>query len=278
MRSVPDSYPHANMFSEWNTSISVEFLQENVNKRTLAQIYRVIYEQEARCCNKSRLFIKESEFASYASYVLSHFPDAKYVYMARDPRDMALWWKESCREDNSGSAIKEAVNYWKKEHLGSIRLYSYLMDLQKVHFLKFEHLLTDSENQIGRICEFLGLEYTSEMLNFYQDDLLKKNSDKMFEWGDLQKPIQADNVNNYKTKLNEPEIRYIEMACRKEMDYLGYECDYDDLISFKELEPQITDKIQREERPTSVEEEAYRDYFDSVKRIEEGAISLKPWV
>jgi hypothetical protein len=266
-RFLEDVVYHLNhMFTDWSRIIPMDTLKQRVTERTLAEVYRIAHEYEAEAHGKSRVFIKEVQVHRYAGYVLSRFPDAKYVFMVRDPRDMALWWKQSAPD--WAQAMKTAARTWAEDQLEGIRLYSQLRETGKAHYLTFERLLQQPEREIATICEFLDVPYSDKMLEFYSDDLVIQNSKKMYEWIHLREPLRRDNFNNYLEGLSEAEIRYVESVCWEVMPLFGYEPHFSERTPLEQLEDQVTDTPAREVVTSDEEKEAYRQHYESVARIE----------
>ena len=227
-------------FSVWKTEVTAEMIFQNVKTHALAEILRYYYESEAVANNKKRVFVKENHAYRLLPFTLNHFHNAKYVYVVRDPRDMALCWKEN----TCYGGVQAATRVWLEDQRESLRSYGYLKDLNRIIMITFEDLLTDTKNAVMRVCDFLGIAYVDEMLEFYKKDVVRANTEKAITggWDDLAKPIIGDNCNNYKSKLSEAEIKYIEHLCKAEMEYFGYQPDFAFEPDLAGLEKQLPDE------------------------------------
>ncbi len=252
-----------NKFSEWQSEVTAEMLKDNVEERNLGAIVRYVYETEAKVHGKTSVFIKENHTYRWASFILSHFPDAKFIWLARDPRDMALTWKELA---SNGGAVTGA-RVWKEDQHETMKLYACLKPLGKILSLKFEDLLTDTEDTVQKVCDFLQIPYSGEMLEFHKKTLTSQNSNKMVSWRDLQEPVKKDNFNLYKDKLSESEIRYIEALCKEEMIFLGYSRDFEENASLEVLEKKALSISYEERVRTDIENEAYEKFWKGIERI-----------
>jgi hypothetical protein len=92
------------------------------------------------------------------------FPEARFVHLIRDGRNVALSYLE---RPWGPSTVGEAALYWRSrvsrgrtagEALGSGR---YLE-------ARYETLVTDPETEVRRICSFLDLDFAPEMLEYKQ--------------------------------------------------------------------------------------------------------------
>ena len=256
----------------WVSKIPLEQLRERVQGRSLADIFGAVYEHEVEANGKKRAFIKENWAYDFVGFMLSHFESAKYVYLVRDPRDMALWWKES----NARGQVQSGAKQWKTDQQSSIQVYGYLSDIGRILLVRFEDLIADTEEQARRICRFLGLEYSQQMLRFHEKDVVKENAKRITSWSDLQKPIIKDNVNRYRTGLSEDEIRYIEGLCDEEMDFFGYAKDFSLETSLEELEKRLPEE-DLSSKLSATERQVHASFGVARKRIEERSLYRRGW-
>ena len=227
-----------NQLGKWQSQCSAERMKEKVRQRSLAAAIRYIYEREAHANRKSRIFIKENQIYSFISFLLTAFPDAKILYMVRDPRDMALSLK---RSPAAPGRVYRAGQLWKTDQQSSIELYGILKDSGIITLLRYEDLLVNTESELLRICRFLAVDYHPLMLEFYTNDLTVENSQRINAWQNLQRPVLNKNFNKYRSGLSELEVCYLEALCKDEMQFLKYDCDHPPIKELSELEEQLLD-------------------------------------
>ena len=107
--------------------------------------------------------------------MLKAFPDAKFIHMVRDSRDVLLSQKNKWKRRFLGASkipLKEAIRsymnyhpitsakFWKSavEHGGKMENHPRVLQV------KFEDVLMHSEKEIKTICEFLGLEFEEKIM------------------------------------------------------------------------------------------------------------------
>ncbi len=97
------------------------------------------------------------------------FPDARYIFAVRDPRDVVL----SCFMHPFG--LNEAMRRFLTLE-GSAGFYAEAMDMglrslaylgPRAHLLRYEALVDDLESAARGLCGFLGLEWDAGMLQFH---------------------------------------------------------------------------------------------------------------
>jgi len=252
-----------NMFAVWKTC-PTEAQLRTASHRTFAELVRIAYEMEAEAHGKTRVFVKENHSYVIAPYVLSHFPGSCFVALVRDPRDMALRWKQTAQ----WGGVRTAARQWRTDQSAMLRICSQLQDMDRLFLLRFEELVTTGREVLEPLCSFLGLDYSPQMLRFSEQDLVGTNAQRMPEWADLQKPLMPDNVGRFRGELSEVEIRYVEAMCAEEMDALGYTPDYDASIPIGALDDAIADERESDRVLPDVEREAKDRFWRAVARIE----------
>ena len=269
-------YYMARTFSHWESSITAEELREQVQVRSLGPVLRYVYEKEAQAQGKQGVYVKENHAYSFNSFVLEHFRDSRFVLLVRDPRDMATCWMDS----GFPEGIVGAATIWQRDQSESIKVYSYLKDFDKMLIVRFEDILTRSEETLRKVCSFLGLEYSPSMLKFYESPNVRRNAESNFAWSDLAKPIQSDNCELYKTELSEAEIRYVEAVCLPEMKFLGYTPEFadesTDVETCKDRLPPPAKTVPHTERFSDEQKDMRSAWQDAQQRIRSRALYAHP--
>lgn len=210
-------------FSIWKKEFSLDDLHTLAPIGDIESLIRNIFMEEAKANGKQHVFIKENQVYEFLPFLLLNFPESKYVYQTRDPRDMALSWKKN--PDHLGGVVK-AAKQWQKDQQNTLKNYAELAKKGKAYFVRYEDLISDSERYTSEIVEFLGLPYDSNIENFHKDELTKKNASMQKAWNNLSQGVIKDNKKKYLKELTEQEIKVIEKICYVEMQYLGYECEF----------------------------------------------------
>ncbi len=164
----------------------------------------------------------------YLDTVFEYFPNAKIIYMVRDPRDTTLSqkfkWKRIFKTKNEPyplwEAVRNFVNYhpftmsllWKSS-ANAILPY---LNSENVMCVKFESLLDSPEKVVKNVCDFIGIKYHSSMLDvpyafssIYKDKMGKKGFDKK-------------RSGNWKRFLSDTEVFIVEKVNKDLMEKFGY--------------------------------------------------------
>jgi hypothetical protein len=132
----------------WYSTIEKNELLK-ISERNLFEVVKYIYNKESKFHKKNRLFIKEVKTYNFYNYLKLNFNDPKFIWLVRDPRDMALSWKNSPvhRRD-----IVRAANIWKEDQRKTLDIYN--NDSNKIIYLKYENLLANQEETLKKYACF----------------------------------------------------------------------------------------------------------------------------
>jgi len=73
-----------------------------------------------------------------------------------------------------------------------------------------------------RLCDFLGMEYRQDMLDFHQSDEAHRAARSSDLWGNVNQPIMKGNTGKFRTEASDADIRIFESLAADVMDELGY--------------------------------------------------------
>ncbi len=218
-------------FSIWKKEFTLEELKNIAPVGDIQSLIRNIFMSEAKENGKQNVFIKENHVYEFLPFLLFNFPESKFIYQTRDPRDMALSWKKNA--DHLGGVVK-AARQWQKDQQSTLKNFLELEKIGKAYFVRYEDLISDADRYTSEMIEFLGLPQDSNIENFHKDELTQKNAGMIKAWNNLSQGVIKDNKKKYIKELTEDEIKAIEKICYFEMKFLGYEPEYskDQLDSF----------------------------------------------
>ena len=157
------------------------------------------------------------------------FPNARYIYLNRDPRDVA----SSCVVMGWAGHVYYGVDIWKEAADSWERLKQGLEQKQYLE-IRFEDLLDDVEGGLTEICSFLGLKYSELMLSYPESENYDLPDRKLcYQW---------------RTKLSKAELQLVEGKVGKDIVRNGYELSEHESRSPGLLEralPNLSHKIYR---------------------------------
>lgn len=202
----------------WEYRIDKEKIFNNVKERNLINIFFTAYDQYLGNTNKKRWGCKSTFMINHVGLIRCYRPQAKFIYMVRDGRDVAASAKKTIFNHYSPYYT---AKLWKKEQ--QIGIY-WLNKLSKndIFLLKYEELLNNPENRVKAICSFLDEPYEENMLKFFKTEEAKKSSKISAAWRNTSKLIINDNCGKFKMELNKNKIDLFEAIAAPELDYFSY--------------------------------------------------------
>lgn len=151
----------------------------------------------------------------FSHFIYPEFKSSKYIFLIRDPRDVALSYKKLL----SHKAVNTNYAIWKWKD--SIRNLKYLQKQTDVLIVHYEKLVELPNQEINRVLRYLG---------FPEDDNLiysKTNASYMGvgekdHHQNLNTPISAKSVGKWKDKLSKKDINLIHKECYDYLKEFGY--------------------------------------------------------
>ena len=134
------------------------------------------------------------------------WPDARYVHLVRDPRDVA----RSVFQKGWAGNIYQASGVWILAEDCWDSLVTHLSHDQAIE-LHYEDLVMQTEAELSRICEFIGVEFAPAMLD-YQVDARQ------------YPPPDHSLASQWKTKLSQRDVAMVERRTADRMERRGYTC------------------------------------------------------
>ena len=165
--------------------------------------------------------------------------------MFRDGRDVALSFKKAIVGPKHIFCIAKK---WKEEQELSLKVIDEKDDTEAM-FLSYESLVHEPEMQLHRVCSFLNISYSKQVMNFYTSDESLKTANSGEMWANLRNPIMKGNTNKFIREMNEDEIEMFEHEGRRVLNKLGYRLmheDSEDTFRFSENDKKSFEKINQQ--------------------------------
>jgi len=214
----------------WVSLVTRKELSSILSVGSPLDAYLHIYRTEARANNKPIVFIKENRLYEWAPLLAPVLDRCRFIYFCRDPRDMALSWKQA---PALRGGVVRAAGIWADDQKGFLRLRTELQTVtgKSVPCLGYEDLLQNCSESLSAACSQLGLDFDANMVEFYGKERVQSDGSTVSEWQNLSRPLMTGNAGKFRDELSTDEIRYIEAVCHDSMTTLGYEPDYPTLTN-----------------------------------------------
>ena len=201
-RLILDHHPQIGCFSEFE--YAVDFINDPENWPALEAYYAYLENNRIYQSSENRYQIDKSltypnlirsfldqfrqrrpDRTAIGATVHTHFdrltriwPDAKFIYIYRDGRDVA----RSCMGMGWAGNLWTASQRW----IDAEQLWAQFrptLDPERCTEIQFEELLARPEEELTRICAFLGVPYDASMLSYPDDSTYEPPDPKLcYQW------------------------------------------------------------------------------------------------
>lgn len=151
------------LLKQWDHEFIIEDIMPKIEQRELGSVFDAIYHDYAKARGKDRWGDK-SDYLDRIHIINELFPHVKIIHIIRDGRDVAnsvlkLPW-------GPGDIIQAAE--WWHSHMTLGRKMGAMLNKSRYTEVTYESLVSDTENELKRLCEFIGEGYSEEMLNYHK--------------------------------------------------------------------------------------------------------------
>lgn len=185
--------------------IDVDAFISQMDERTYPELVRRFYAEWAYLKGANRWGGKTPDYSIYTAELLELFPDAKFVHIIRDGRDVAL---SLFRLDWGAKSPIVAAKHWKERVEAACNFGRTLDDSQYLE-IRYEHLVQFPEEIFENLIHFLD----------WEDDRYKIID--QFNRGIVGK-VRRDNFNKWKMQMSRRHIRAFEQVAGDLLKRLGY--------------------------------------------------------
>jgi len=186
--------------------------------KTYGRLFALFHEHNAERAGKQRWGDKSLYIERFIANIFYEYPDAKIIHMIRDPRDRYASVKNRYETDR-GRVGSATGKWWYSAKLAKRNAEKYP---ENYSIVTYESLVEEPEETLSKISEFIGVEYSPQMLTMKGAPLLRdmggNSSFDQFEPGE----ISTKSVGRYKTALTNNEIMFTQIYSEKILREFGY--------------------------------------------------------
>lgn len=189
---------------------------------THAKILGTILRQYAAKQGKERWGEKTPGHYRFVPIIKANFPDAKFISILRDPRDISLSLRKVPWSSNN---IFHHAWHWKQY----VRLSNRYALQYKEHYLevKYEDLLSNPTKVVRSICNFLNLPFENQMLAFHEKGALNFDPAREPWKKKAAQPLDPSNMMKWLRAMPPEEVKVAELLASKELKLMGYPVRHD---------------------------------------------------
>lgn len=211
--------------------INAGMLRETIEHHeptTYGELCECVYLTWARRsgCEPSVIVDKNNYYLRHTQTLEAVWPDAKYLYIVRDGRDVATSYQklnnidtDSPYEPDLPSEIPDIAKEW-TENNEIIASFLRKIPCKKSLRIKYEHLVSDTNSCIREICRFLDIQYEQKMENFYK---YNDEPEKTIAWKKKTlEELDESRIGKYKERLSSRSVKKFESIARPMLKRLKY--------------------------------------------------------
>jgi len=193
---------------------------------------RLLYGMYADRLGKRLFGEKTPSDTHWMPQIEAYLPEARFIHIIRDPRDVVL----SMRRTTMGRSVEETSRIW----VGYVSIARACgARASHYHEVRYEDLVLKPEAELRKICNFLELDYSSEMLEYrgsgarhighLRDRPLPDGSAivqhelraRLHE--NLTHPPRGDRVHNWRREMDPRDRATVEAVAAPLMKEIGYD-------------------------------------------------------
>ncbi len=219
-------------FGEYNSAISVfkslydgyyrDYFSQpfKYEKVTLRDLIDDIFTSFSIKEGKSIWGNKTTSFFSKIDLLHNLFPEAKFIHIVRDGRDV---FDSRRRFDSKLTNVAVCAIDWKYKLNCIEKSFKKISSKNKI-VIRYEDLLDNPEKTLKSICSLLEIDYETSMLNFNitSQRYAATNHSKL-----ISKPLDKNNKYKWKNNLNNQEIKIFNLLAKNKIIKYNYELKND---------------------------------------------------
>ena len=211
-------------FFPWDGPLDASAVFKEAISRDVYGVKAALYDQYRRAKGKKRWGCKSTFVIHYVDRVRRHHPDAKFVHLVRDGRDVAVSAKRSVFNHFHPHYVGRL---WSEQQRTAIALARTLPQESMLN-VRYEDLLDDPAKTVRRVCDFLGEDYSDALLDYFESAEAKSLAGHSRSWENVDKPVLKANHSKYKRELSAAEIEAFELQAFAELKHFGYALENDE--------------------------------------------------
>lgn len=188
-------------------------------KRTPAAFLDTLYNMYAEQHGAVRWGDKTPIYTSYMDLIHQIFPDARFIHIIRDGRDVALSMLDKWKHEIHIDIYFTARNWVRRVRQAQVSGGCLGRDLY--YELHYEDLVADPEVQLASLCDFLDEPFMPEMA---KPHLLAR---RQFQAGDfhaaVRRPPNMTRIRRWQDEMSRADLRLFQSIAGPMLSKLGYE-------------------------------------------------------
>lgn len=207
-------------FARWGldaTAVKRRLADEGT--RSYQSAVRGVFSHYALDRGKPRYADKTPIYVLHIDYLAELFPEAQFIHIIRDGRDVALSYMDV---DFGPAGLEEAAIHWKRFVNAGRRAGAHLGESRYAE-VRYEALMADPEREVRRLCSFVDLDFQDTMLNYFERAQDIVGSDECHR--NLYSP-PGRALRDWRSAMTPRQVAHFDALAGDTLEELGYERPY----------------------------------------------------
>ena len=187
-------------------------------ERSLLAIYGAVHDLMTETKGALVWCCKSLANVHYLPQIESFFPDARYLYIYRDGRDVALSFRKAVVGEKSFYHIAKS---WHKEQQLAMA-HRETVNGDSFFSLSYEALTANSEKVLREMMRHFTIPFKEEMLQFNISEEAKQTAKCGSLWANVNQPVIKNNTGKFLKEADPEDVRIFELVAGESLDRLGY--------------------------------------------------------
>ena len=207
----------------WAHRPQAEALAAAAEPPDLMGLTLALYDEAAQAAHKPRWGCKSTFTIHAVDRVLAARPAARFLWLVRDPRDVAVSSLDSVFNPKDPLHVGQL---WARQQRLGLELHARHPDA--VHLLPYEALIADPEGRLRQVLAFLGLPWDPAVLRHRETPEAAHIASLSASWKNNDRDVLSNNAGKWRKRLGRRDAARIAAVAGPEMRALGYAVDPDD--------------------------------------------------
>ena len=189
----------------------------DVRPDTYPDAVRLLFRIYADKESKPRYGDKTPIHVLHVEYLAELFPEARFIHLIRDGRNVTL---SNLELDWGPESVWEGAVYWKR-FVNEGRRAGAKLGPERYLELRYEDVLEDPERNVRKMCDFVELEFDPVMLRYFERTKTISGADESHHQN-LSKP-PTKGLRDWREQMSRKDVELFEVLAGDLLSEMGYE-------------------------------------------------------
>jgi sulfotransferase family protein len=257
LTSLAEDVLHTPTVKKWGLSIAAKDLVERASEASFKGLLSALHELHMESKGKRRWGEKTPRHGFWMDEIHALYPDAQFIHIVRDGRDMAIDISDSILLPYS---VYSGAALWQR-YVSAIRDSASRLDARHYLEVRYEDLCAQPEQAIGKICDYLQEGFEPAMLAPNKTNSAQNWSGHPLHAKTAQ-PISTKYCQMYRTRITADDTAALEGLIGTTLQAFGYPLSG----RAKQVPPRLASQFLESDAVTNPENVEYKKWHDERRK------------